>query len=261
MAHPLVDDIRRTGPALSVGLVSADLMALGADVARLQDAGTRLAHFDVMDGHYVPMLTVGPPFIKAVKTAMMKDVHLMVREPLASLGDYVAAGADIITIHADACVHPHRVLQVLGSTAHRDHPDRTVARGLALNPGTPVDAIDPFLDDLEMVMLVAINPGWGGQAFIPATLGRIEAVRRKIAAAGRDILIAVDGGITRRNIGQLAGRGVDVVVTGSAVFDGDVKANIDEMTRALRDPLVQPGSFPSTGSGQAARGSAKAEDR
>jgi ribulose-phosphate 3-epimerase len=234
MAHPLVNDVRGMGPALSVGLISANLMALGADVERLESAGARLAHFDVMDGSYVPMLTVGPPFIKAVKTAMMKDVHLMVREPLAALGDYVAAGADIITIHADACVHPHRVLQVLGATAHRDRADRTVARGVALNPGAPVGVLDPFLDEIEMVMLVAINPGWGGQAFIPATLGRIEAVRQRILSSGREILIAVDGGITRRNVGQLAGRGVDIVVTGSAVFDGDLKANVDEMTRALR---------------------------
>ena len=234
MAHPLVDDLREIGPALSVGLISANLMALGADVARLEGAGARLAHFDVMDGAYVPMLTVGPPFIKAVKTAMLKDVHLMVREPLASLADYVAAGADLVTFHPDACVHPHRVLQVLGATAHRDRADRTIARGIALNPGTPVDAIDPFLDEIEMVMLVAINPGWGGQAFIPATLGRIEAVRAKIAAAGRDILVAVDGGITRRNVGQLAGRGIDLVVTGSAVFDGDLTANVEEMTQALR---------------------------
>jgi ribulose-phosphate 3-epimerase len=137
-------------------------------------------------------------------------------------------------VHPDACTHPHRVLQVLGSTKHRDRPDRTVARGVALNPGLPVDALDPLLDDAEMVLLVAINPGWGGQAFIPATLGRIEAVRRKITASGRDVLLAVDGGITRANVGQLAGRGVDLVVTGSAVFDGDLRANVEEMTRALR---------------------------
>jgi ribulose-phosphate 3-epimerase len=239
--HPFVqmfkaaaEAVAPTGPTLSVGLVSANLMALGADVRTLEDAGARLAHFDVMDGSYVPMLTVGPPFIKAVKTAMMKDVHLMVREPLASVGEYVAAGADVITIHPDACAHPHRVLQVLGATTHRDDAGRTIARGVALNPGTPVDVLDPFLDEIEMVMLVAINPGWGGQAFIPATFGRIEAVRRKIAAAGREILVAVDGGITRRNVGTLAGRGVDIIVTGSAVFDGDVKANVEEMTRALR---------------------------
>ena len=234
MAHPFVDDLRRMGPSLSVGLMAANLMALGEDVGRLEGAGAPLAHFDVMDGAYVPLLTAGPPFIKAVRTAMLKDVHLMVREPLASLGDYVAAGADIITVHPDACTHPHRVLQVLGSTKHRDRPDRTVARGVALNPGLPVDALDPLLDDAEMVLLVAINPGWGGQAFIPATLGRIEAVRRKITASGRDVLLAVDGGITRANVGQLAGRGVDLVVTGSAVFDGDLRANVEEMTRALR---------------------------
>jgi ribulose-phosphate 3-epimerase len=209
-------------------------MALGADIERLQDAGARLAHFDVMDGSYVPMLTVGPPFIKAVKTTMLKDVHLMVREPLASIGDYVAAGADLITIHPDACTHPHRVLQVLGSTTHAVHPERTIARGVALNPGTPVDLLDPLLDQVELVMLVAINPGWSGQAFVAATHGRIESVRAKIAASGRGILLAVDGGITRRNVGELAGLDVDVVVTGSAVFEGDVKANIDEMTHALR---------------------------
>ena len=244
--HPLVQTLRAAaaagqpqGPTLSVGLLSANLMALGADVARLEDAGARLAHFDVMDGSYVPMLTVGPPFVKAVKTAMMKDVHLMVREPLASLGDYVAAGADIITIHPDACVHPHRVLQVLGATKHRD-ADRTIARGIALNPGTSVDVLDPFLDDIEMVMLLAVNPGWGGQAFIQATLSRIESVRQKLPSLGREILIAVDGGITRRNVGQLAGRGVDIVVTGSAVFDGDLKANVDEMARALRGRHVGP---------------------
>ena len=234
MAHPFVDDLRRMGPSLSVGLMAANLMALGEDVGRLEDAGARLAHFDVMDGGYVPMLTAGAPFVKAVRTAMLKDVHLMVREPLASLGDYVAAGADIITIHPDACTHPHRVLQVLGSMKLRDRPERTVARGVALNPGLPVDALDPLLDDAEMILLVAINPGWGGQAFLPGTLGRIEAVRRKIAASGRDVLVAVDGGITRANVGQLAGRGVDLVVTGSAAFDGDLNANVGEMTRALR---------------------------
>ena len=234
MTHPFVDELRRMGPSLSVGLMAADLMALGEDVGRLEGAGARLAHFDVMDGRYVPMLTAGPPFIKAVRTAMLKDVHLMVREPLASLGEYVAAGADIVTIHPDACAHPHRALQVLGSAKHRDRADRTVARGVALNPGTPVDVLDPLIDEVEMVLLVAINPGWGGQAFIPATLGRIDAVRRRIAASGRDVLLAVDGGITRANVGQLAGRGVDLVVTGSAVFDGDLEANVEEMTRALR---------------------------
>jgi ribulose-phosphate 3-epimerase len=240
MTHPIVEHVRRMGPSLSVGLLSADLMALGRDVARLEQAGVELAHVDVMDGCYVPMLTVGPPFIKAVRTTMFKDVHLMVREPLASVGDYVAAGADLVTIHPDACTHPHRVLQQLGTMTLARTPERSVARGVALNPGIPVDVLDPLMDEVELIMLVAINPGWGGQAFMPATLGRIEAVRAKIAASGRDVLVAVDGGITRQNIGQLAGRGVDVVVTGSAAFDGDVAANVARMTRALRGGHVGP---------------------
>jgi ribulose-phosphate 3-epimerase len=233
-AHPIVRQILETGPLLSVGLVSANLMALGADVARLEQAGARLVHFDVMDGAYVPMLTVGPPFIKAVKTTMLKDVHLMIEEPGASIVDYVAAGADIITVHPDACRHPHRVLQQIGSMAAVQDAARPIARGVALNPGIPLAVLDPLLDEIELVMLVAINPGFAGQKFLPAILDRIEAVRRIADASGRDILVAVDGGITRANIGQLTGRGVDIVITGSAVFDGDISANVEEMTRTLR---------------------------
>lgn len=232
--HPVVRLVREHAPALSVGLVSANLMALGEDVARLEAAGVILAHFDVMDGAYVPMLTVGPPIIKGVTTAMLKDVHLMVREPLAALPDYVAAGADLVTIHPDACTHPHRVLQALASMANARDAARGIARGIALNPGSPVEWLSPLLDHAELVMLVAINPGWGGQAFIPSTLHRISQVKRLIEGSGREILLAVDGGITRKNIGQLAGMGVDIVVTGSAIFDGDPAVNVAEMSAALR---------------------------
>jgi ribulose-phosphate 3-epimerase len=233
-AHPAVRAIREQGPTLSVGLMSADLMALGVDIGRLERAGATVAHVDVMDGSYVPMLTVGPPFIKAVRTAMWKDVHLMVREPLPSLLDYVAAGSDLVTFHPDACTHPHRVLQQLGTTASARDPHRTVARGVALNPGTPIETLDPFLGEVEMVTVLAINPGWGGQTFLPATMARIAAVRDRIAASGRQILISVDGGVTAQNVGQLAGSGVDLVVTGSAVFSGDLAANVRAMTDALR---------------------------
>jgi ribulose-phosphate 3-epimerase len=209
-------------------------LALGRDLDRLEQAGATVAHVDVMDGHYVPMLTVGPPFIKAVRTAMWKDVHLMVREPLASLADYVAAGSDMVCIHPDACTHPHRVLQVLGTMASVRDPRRMVARGVALNPGVPIEMLDPFLVEIEMVTVLAINPGWGGQTFLPATMARIAAVRDRIAASGRQILIAVDGGVTAQNVGQLAGSGVDLVVTGSAVFSGDLAANVRHMTDALR---------------------------
>jgi len=232
--HPMVRAIREQGPTLSVGLISADLMALGADIGRLERAGVTVAHVDVMDGHYVPMLTVGPPFIKAVRTSMWKDVHLMVRDPLASLLEYVAAGSDLLTIHPDACTHPHRVLQQLGTTASVRDPQRMVARGVALNPGTPIETLDPFLGDVEMVTVLAINPGWSSQTFLPGTMARLAAVRERIAASGREILIAVDGGVTMRNVGQLAGSGVDLVVTGSAVFSGDLASNVRAMTEALR---------------------------
>lgn len=233
-SHPIVRQLREKGPSLSVGLISADLMALGADIARLEQSGVVLAHFDVLDGCYTPMLSVGPPFIKAVKTKMLKDVHLMVREPLASLPDYVAAGADIITIHPDACTHPHRVLQVLGAMPNARDVSRGIARGVALNPSTPLAVLEPLLDEAELVMLLAINPGWGGQKLIPGTLNRIKAVKAMAAESDRDILIAVDGGVTRQNIGQLAGLDVDMVVTGSAVFDGDIAANVAQMSAALR---------------------------
>ncbi len=232
--HPVVRTVRERGPLLSVGLVSANLMALGEDVAALERSGVLLAHFDVMDGAYAPMLTVGPPFIKGVRTAMLKDVHLMVREPLASLADYVAAGADLVTIHPDACTHPHRALQALGAMTNVRDASRGIARGVALNPGMPVEWIVPLLDEVELVMLLAINPGWGGQSFAPATLGRVDAVRQRIRAADREILVGVDGGITRGNIGQLAGLGIDIVITGSAVFAGDVGENVAAMTAALR---------------------------
>ena len=180
MAHPLVDDIRRTGPALSVGLVSADLMALGADIARLQDAGVRLAHFDVMDGSYVPMLTVGPPFIRAVKTAMMKDVHLMVREPLASLGDYAAAGADIITIHPDACTHPHRVLQVLYREV-RPHAWREEQLGIGALPEKEV--AEPLLSARADEEIHVGRP-------VRAAVDRVRQ------GAGETLLVHVTGGGT-----------------------------------------------------------------
>jgi ribulose-phosphate 3-epimerase len=181
------------------------------------------------------MLTVGPPVVKALRTPLLKDVHLMIRDPLDKLVDFVAAGADIVTVHAESCDHVHRVLQQLGTMANANDPARGIVRGLALNPGTPLEAIEPLLDEVELVLVLAVNPGWGGQRFIPATMGRLERARRRIDAAGRRILLGVDGGITRDNIGVFGAVGVDLVVTGSAVFDGKAPAeNARHMLAALR---------------------------
>ena len=214
------DRLREAAPVISVGLVTADLSRLGSEILILEEAGVPSVHFDVMDGCFCPPLSFGPPIIKAVKTSLLKDVHLMIDNPLNKLEEYVAAGADMITVHYESTPHPHRVLQVLGRLANSNDVGRGLARGLALNPGTPVNVIEPLLDEVDLVCLLAVNPGWGGQAFIPSTARRLEQARQIAEAAGKDTLFAVDGGVTRDNIAAVASMGADMIVTGSAVFDG-----------------------------------------
>ncbi len=200
----------------------------------LEQIGVPLLHVDVMDGCFTPAMTVGPPVVRAIRTRLLKDVHLMIRDPLATLADYVAAGADVVTVHVESCVHIHRVLQQLGSMKNANDAERGVVRGVALNPGTPIESIVPLIDEVDLVLLLAINPGWGGQSFLPSTFGRIARVRKLVADSGRAILVGVDGGITRGSIGRLAGTGVDLVVTGSAVFDGNAPAaNVAAMVASL----------------------------
>ena len=223
-ADSVKNRIRELAPTLSVGIITADLLSLGSEVALIEKAGVQLVHFDVMDGVFCPMMTVGPPFIKAVKTSMLKDVHLMIDQPLDKLESYVAAGADMITVHAESARHIHRVLQTLGKMTNANDPDRGILRGLALNPGTPIETAEPLLDELDIIFLLAVNPGWGGQKFIASTKNRFAEVAKMITDAGRDILIGVDGGVTRENISQIAALGADIIVTGSAVFDGKAPA-------------------------------------
>lgn len=211
-------------PTISVGMLTADLLSLGSELALLERTEVRLLHVDVMDGCFCPMMTVGPPLIKAMKTSLLKDVHLMIRDPLEKVEDYVAAGADMVTVHAESCLHIHRVLQHLGGLENANDPARGLLRGVALNPGTPIEVVDPLLDELDMVFLLAINPGWRGQKFDPAVPRRIEKLKEITAGAPRRIFVGLDGGITRNNIAEVARRGADIVVTGSAVFDGKAPA-------------------------------------
>ncbi|MFQ5929944.1 MAG: ribulose-phosphate 3-epimerase [Acidobacteriota bacterium] len=226
--------LRRSSPTISVGVLAADLMSLGSELSLLEQTDVRLAHIDVMDGCFTPMMTVGPPFIKTLKTPLLKDVHLMIQEPLEKVDAYVAAGADVITVHAESSLHIHRVLQKLDEMTNANDPVRGLVRGVALNPGTPLTVLEPLLDEMELIMFLAINPGWEGQTFIPSTFSRIREVKQMIARAGKDILICVDGGIKRNNIADVATAGVDIVVTGSAVFDG--KAPV-ENARFMLDTL------------------------
>lgn len=227
--------LKAASPVLSVGVLTADLLALGSEIRLLEEAGVAIVHFDVMDGCFCPMMTLGPPVIRAVKTPLLKDAHLMIDEPLTKVPDYVVAGADIVTVHVEASRHIHRVLQQLGQMANANDRARGLVRGVALNPGTPVEAIEPLLDEIELVLLLAVNPGWGGQTFIPATLERVARAKAIVAGTSRDILIGVDGGITRRNVAEVARAGVDLIVTGSAVFDGKAAAeNARSMLQAVR---------------------------
>lgn len=231
---PLLRSLRAATPTISVGVLTADLLKLDSEIALLETSGVRLVHFDVMDGRFCPMLTVGPSVVKAVKTPLVKDVHLMITDPLANLDAFVKAGADVVTVHVEAGRHVHRVLQALGGMENANDAERGLVRGLAVNPGTPLDAVEPMLDDVELVMLLAVNPGWSGQRFAAGTPRRLERLRGLVAASGNDVLVAVDGGITRKNIAEVAKLGPDLMVTGSAVFDGkDPVGNAKYMLEAV----------------------------
>lgn len=208
------------GPNLSVGVLAADLLRLGEELEALDAAGIRIVHVDVMDGVFCPQMTVGPPLVRALPDCFVKDVHLMVDEPLDKVHAYVEAGAGIVTFHVEGTRHPHRVLQSLAGTG--------VVRGVAVNPGTPISALEPLLDELELVLVLAVNPGWSGQSFTPATERRLAEARALVK--GREIVVAADGGITRANVERVWSLGVDLVVAGSAVFDG---APVGENARAL----------------------------
>jgi ribulose-phosphate 3-epimerase len=186
----------------------------------MERASVELLHFDIMDGCFCPMMTVGPGFVKAVRTPLLKDVHLLIDQPLGKVDSYVAAGADMITVHVESGRHIHRVLQKLGEMTNANDPNRGILRGVALNPGTPLEAVVPLIDEVEVVFLLAVNPGWGGQRFIPSTGPRLTQLKQMIRDAKKDILVGIDGGITRDNIADVARMGADIMVTGSAVFDG-----------------------------------------
>jgi ribulose-phosphate 3-epimerase len=214
------------GPSLSVGVMSADLLRLGEELDEVTSTGVRLAHVDVIDGVFCPGLTAGAALVTAVSRAAVSDVHLMVADPLAAVEEYVAAGAGAITFHVEATHHPHRVLQSLA--------ERGVVRGVALNPGTPVEAVEPLLDDLELVLLLAVNPGWSGQSQIGTTPGRVERLRALIGS--RPVAVGIDGGVTKANVARIAALEPDVIVAGSAVFAGSgaaasIRELLDEIDR------------------------------
>lgn len=232
----VLERLRSLCPTVSVGTLTADLMNLGEEVALLERAGVGVVHVDVMDGCFCPMLTAGPWYVRGLRTRLLKDVHLMIREPFDKLGDYAAAGADIITVHLESTVHIRRVLQQIGTMKNAANPASGIVKGLALNPATPLEWLTfPLLEEIDMVVLLAVEPGWSGQKFAPSVLPRLACLKEVIGRSGRDILTCIDGGITKDNITEVAAAGPDLIVAGSAVFDGKAAAeNAAALLAAIR---------------------------
>jgi ribulose-phosphate 3-epimerase len=214
---------------IAPSILSADFSRLGADVQAVDRAGADYIHVDVMDGHFVPNITIGPLVVAALRKITDKplDVHLMIENPDRYIPDFAKAGADIITVHQEAVPHLHRTVQLIKSLGKK--------AGISLNPATPVETLDVILDELDLVLVMSVNPGFGGQAFIPSALDKIRALRQRITVRGLATELEVDGGVKIDNIHEVVAAGADVLVAGSAVFNtADYAATI----LALRENAV-----------------------
>jgi ribulose-phosphate 3-epimerase len=224
----------QAGPQLSVGVLTADLTRLGEELNVLKGTGC-WAHVDVMDGAFCPQLSVGPPLVAAVaSTGLPVDAHLMVDEPIRILPEIVAAGAAVVTVHAESTRYLYRTLQELAVLA--DRQDRQILRGVGISPGTPVQTLEPVLELADLVLVLAVEPGWPGQSLATSTRRRLAAVRELADRLGCTACVGVDGGVTLANAAEVASWGPDVIVSGRAIYDGADPANnlrrmLDEVRR------------------------------
>jgi ribulose-phosphate 3-epimerase len=218
---------------IAPSILSADFSRLGEELRAIELAGADYVHIDVMDGHFVPNITIGPLIVEAARrvTALPLDVHLMIENPDCYIPDFAAAGADIIVVHAEAVNHLHRTVQLIRSLGKK--------AGVSLNPATSLNCLEYVLDDLDLVLLMTVNPGYGGQSFIDACLPKVHSLRAMLDRRGCEAELEVDGGVKVSNIAAIAHAGADVFVAGSAVFgSSDYAATIAEMKRLTQEPLL-----------------------
>lgn len=214
--------------SIAPSILSADFMRLGEEIKAAEVAGVDMLHVDIMDGHFVPNITIGPFVVEAMRkiTKLPLDVHLMIEEPDRYIADFIKAGADYLTVHMEASVHLHRTVHWI--------KDSGVKAGVSLNPATPLWGLDHILPDLDLVLLMSVNPGFGGQGFIPQVLGKIKTLKDILRERGLQILIEVDGGVKYDNAREVADAGADILVMGSAFFNSE---NYSELTAKLRKAL------------------------
>jgi ribulose-phosphate 3-epimerase len=230
----MIDFIKNNYPLLSVGILSANLMNLEKDIDILEKNNIKLLHFDVMDGNFVPQLTIGHTFVKAVKTKLFKDVHLMIKDPYNFIPYYISAGADIITLHLESGNHIRACLRLISTSVNVNDVKRKIACGLAITPATPISSIEPFLPDIDIITLIGVNPGYYNETFYDDTIERAFAVKKLIAESKKDIFLCIDGGITKEVIKKVSQVDPHIVVSGSAIFEkNNVKENIQIMQNYL----------------------------
>ncbi|MFZ5352625.1 MAG: ribulose-phosphate 3-epimerase [Bacillota bacterium] len=211
---------------IAPSILSADFANLERDIKRVEEAGADMLHIDVMDGHFVPNITIGHPVVKSLrkKSGLLFDCHLMISNPENYIDSFADSGADIITVHAEASVHLHRLLQMIKS--------KGIKAGVALNPATPLSMIEHVLYDLDMLLIMSVNPGFGGQKFIPETFRKLALAKQMLDNAGLSVDIQVDGGVGLDNIAAAAKSGANIIVAGSAIFNSaDIDFTINEMKR------------------------------
>jgi ribulose-phosphate 3-epimerase len=214
---------------LAPSILSADFNLLGEQIGLLEQAGVEYLHIDVMDGKFVPSISFGMPLIASIRknSKLIFDVHLMIEEPIRYLEAFKEAGADIITVHAEACTHLNRTLNGI--------KDMGIKAGVALNPSTPLSSLEYVLNDVDMVLVMTVNPGYGGQKFIPISLQKIRDLKTMISLAGANIDIEVDGGITTANVKEVLDAGANILVSGTSVFRGDIKQNVSDFHKQFNE--------------------------